>query len=149
MSGFDDGEEEGDRPVPSTWRLLSPRERWQWWSRLWSDSVLVCERYDLHLRAGWWRRDELVERMEAFCRWLWLLDSGHYDQPYSAPPGKLALLDYIGALRAELGGGGAEFDPAAEWAAYARQVIAWGAEPAAGVDPDEVPVIERLEDWIR
>ena len=117
--------------MEADWRPLSPPERWDWWTGLWFQVIALCERYRLELRTGWWREPELVERLEAFCRWVWLHDSGRLsDAPHSAPPGKLALLDYLRTtLRSDVAGGDGPFHPGADWAAYARHAIGLGAEP--------------------
>jgi len=115
------------------WRLLSPAERWKWWTHLWSDVILLSERYRLELRTGWWAEPELVERLEAFGRWVWLHDSWRLNNaPHSAPPGKLALLDYLRVLRSDLAGGDGPFHPDRDWRAYARHAIGLGAEPPGG-----------------
>jgi hypothetical protein len=126
------------------WRLLSPAERWAWWTGLWSDVIALYERYRLELRTAWWTEPELVERLEAFCRWVWLHDTGALKQaPHSSPPGKLALLDYLRTLRSDVAGGDGLFDPRQDWAAYARNAIGLGAEPPAGADVEVPPARPR------
>lgn len=133
--------------VVCDWRLLPPSERWAWWERLWADVVLLCERYKLELRRAWWRQAETVERLEAFCRWLWMHDSGRLAElPHSAPPGKLALLDYLERLRADLAGGDGLFDPDHEWPAYARHVHGLGGEPPDPRRLQQAPRVERPQE---
>jgi hypothetical protein len=124
-----------DELLVADWRFLSPAERWRWWTRLWSDVILLCERYRLELRTGWWTEPEVAERLEAFSRWVWMHDCGRlHEAPHSSPPGKLALLDYLRTLRSDVAGGDGPFHPGRDWAAYARHAVTLGADPPADAD---------------
>ena len=65
----DDGWPEDDTiRWPLTWRGLLPRERWQWFERLWSDACELRVRYRLAIRSQWWEDEVQVEALAALAR---------------------------------------------------------------------------------
>ena len=73
----DDGWPEDDAiRWPLTWRGLLPRERWQWFERLWSDVCELRARYRLAIRSQWWEDEVQVEALAALAAWTARYDSG-------------------------------------------------------------------------
>jgi hypothetical protein len=125
----DDGWEDTDAVRwPLSWQALYPRERWQWFERLWADVCALRERYRLAVRSGWWEDQLQVEALAALAAWVERYDSGEWDDP----PGKLALLYDIERVSGLLRDGGDPFHPDRDRLAFARYVIDIGCQPPTG-----------------
>jgi hypothetical protein len=129
-----DGEDEGDFPEtnghrwPLTWRELYPRERWQWFERLWSDVCALRERYRLAVRSAWWEDEIQVEALAALAAWTERYDSGEWDDP----PGKLALLYDLERVGVLLRDGLDPFHPERDRPAFISHLFALGGQPPSG-----------------
>ena len=119
---WDDGE---PQRWPLTWRGLLPRERWQWWERLWSDVCELRERYRLAIRAGWWADETQTEVLAALAAWVQRYDSGEWDDP----PGKLSLLFDLERVAAALRDGVDPFHPDRDRVAFVRHLVDLGCQP--------------------
>jgi hypothetical protein len=66
---------------------LLPLERWLWWEQLWSDAIMLGERYRVRALGlvGGRHPGRGARRLAA---WVARYDAGEWDDP----PGKLALL---------------------------------------------------------
>jgi hypothetical protein len=123
-----DPDELDGRRWPLHWAGLYPRERWQWFERLWTDALMLRERYRLSLRAGWWEDSVQVEALAALAAWVDRYDSGEWDDP----PGKLALLFDLERVAALLRDGIEPFHPDRDRLAFARHLIDIGCQPPPG-----------------
>jgi hypothetical protein len=125
------GESEGawDEPDsprwPLDWRGLYPRERWLWFDQLWSDVVMLRDRYRLAVRAGWWENDVQLEALAAVAAWVSRYDSGEWDDP----PGKLALLYDLERVAALLRDGLDPFSPDRDRPEFERHLVGLGCVP--------------------
>ncbi len=117
---------------PMTWRGLLPRERWQWFERLWQDVCALRERYHLAVRSGWWADELQVEVLAAFAAWVQRYDCGEWDDP----PGKLSLLFDIERVAAALRDGVDPFHPDRDRIAFVRHLIHLGCQPPPGQSPE-------------
>lgn len=124
----DDWAQNDARRWPLTWRGLYPRERWQWFERLWTDVCMLHERYRLAIRSGWWEDQVQVEALAALAAWTELYDSGEWDDP----PGKLALLYDLERVSGLLRDGLDPFHPDRDRTAFARHLIDLGCQPPPG-----------------
>jgi hypothetical protein len=113
---------------PLVWQGLCPRERWQWFERLWSDVSRLRERYRLAVRSGWWLDQVQVEALAALASWVGRYDSGEWDDP----PGKLALLYDLERVATLLRDGGEPFHPDRDRPAFVAHLIDLGCHPPAG-----------------
>jgi hypothetical protein len=109
---------------PLAWQGLYPRERWMWFEQLWSDAIMLRERYYLALRSGWWTDPIQVEALAALASWVARYDSGEWDDP----PGKLALLYDLERLGGLLRDGREPFRPDRDRAAYVAHLIELGCQ---------------------
>jgi hypothetical protein len=125
----DDGwcDEEAGR-WPLTWRGLLPRERWQWWERLWTDVCRLRDRYRLAIRSGWWEDERQVEALAALAAWVDRYDSGEWDDP----PGKLSLLFDLERVASLLRDGVDPFHPDRDRLRFARHLVDLGCQPPPG-----------------
>jgi len=112
---------------PMVPRHLLPRERWLWWEQLWSDLLMLAERYRISPAKGWWENGLQVEALAALAVWVARYDSGEWDDP----PGKLALLYDLERVR-ELIRGSESFHPERDRAAFCRFLIDAGCQPPPG-----------------
>ena len=119
--------EPGQQCWPMAPNHLLPRERWLRWEQLWSDVVMVGERYRLRPDNDWWDDPIQVEALAAFAAWVARYDSGEWDDP----PGKLALLYDLRHVR-ELIRGSEPFQPERDRPAFARFLIDAGCQPPLG-----------------
>jgi hypothetical protein len=103
--------------------LLS-RERWLWWGQLWSDVVMLAERYRISPDKDWWEDGVKVEALAALAAWVARYDSGDWDDP----PRKLALLHDLERLR-QLIIGSEPFDVRRDRGAFDRFLIDSGCHP--------------------
>jgi hypothetical protein len=122
--GEEGWEEPGAQRWPLAWHSLYPRERWLWFEQLWSDVILLQERYHLALRSGWWTDQIQVEALAALASWVARYDSGEWDDP----PGKLALLYDIERVSLLLRDGREPFRPDRDRAAYVAYLVEVGAQ---------------------
>lgn len=120
-----DWEDAGAQRWPLAWQALYPRERWLWFEQLWSDVIMLRERYHLALRSGWWTDQIQVEALAALASWVARYDSGEWDDP----PGKLALLYDIERVGALLRDGREPFRPDRDRAAYVAHLADLGCQP--------------------
>jgi hypothetical protein len=97
---------------------LLPRERWLWWEQLWSDVIMLAERYRVRPAKDWWEDATQVEALAALAAWVSRYDSGEWDDP----PGKLALLYDLERVRG-LVGGHEPFHPERDRAAFRRFLL--------------------------
>ena len=117
---------------PLGWRYLYPRERWDWFERLWVDVCTLQERYRLGLRSGWWEDEVQIEALAALAAWVALYDSGEWDDP----PGKLALLHDLERVSLLLRDGREPFSPRRDRAEFRRYLDDLGCgAPRRGYDP--------------
>ena len=107
---------------------LLPRERWLWWEQLWSDVLMLGERYRVRPANEWWENAVQVEALAAVAAWVARYDAGEWDDP----PGKLALLYDLERVRELLRGSPEPFDPARDRATFARFLIDNGCQPPSG-----------------
>ena len=120
----------GERRWPLAPTGLLPRERWRWWEQLWSDVLMLGNRYRIRPGKDWWEDGTQVEALAALAAWVARYDSGEWDDP----PGKLSLLYDLDRVRAMIRG--AElFDPDRDRAAFTRFLIDSGAQPPPGGPP--------------
>ena len=115
----------GERRWPLAPTGLLPRERWRWWQQLWSDVLILGNRYRIRPGKDWWEDATQVEALAVFAAWAARYDSGEWDDP----PGKLSLLYDVervpGIIR------GAElFHPDRYRAGFTRFLIDSGCQPA-------------------
>jgi hypothetical protein len=121
-----DWDDEPDpRRWPLDWRGLYPRERWQWFERLWDDVCMLRRRYRLPVRSRWWEDAVQVEALAAMAAWIGRYDAGEWDDP----PGKLALLFELERLAAVLRDGNEPFQPDRDRLPFARHLIELGCQP--------------------
>ena len=121
-----------DEPVALTaerrWPMaptdLLPRERWLWWEQLWSDVLMLGNRYWVRPGKDWWEDGGQVEALAALAAWVARYDSGEWDDP----PGKLALLYDLERVR-QLIRDSEPFDPRRDRAAFDRFLIDSGCQP--------------------
>jgi hypothetical protein len=123
-----DGSEAEPQRWPLHWRGLYPRERWQWFERLWSDVCALRVRYRLPVRSRWWEDSVQVEALAALAAWAERYDGGEWDDP----PGKLGLLFELERIAALLRDGNEPFDPDRDRLAFARHLIDLGCQPPPG-----------------
>jgi hypothetical protein len=120
---------EGDEAVsprwPLDWQGLYPRERWMWFEQLWGDVCMLCDRYRLAVRSGWWENELQVETLAALAAWVSRYDSGEWDDP----PGKLALLYDLERASALLRDGIDPFHPGRDRPAFMRHLVERGCQP--------------------
>src|SRR3981081_34475 len=88
LGGEHDRLDLGERRWPLAPTDLLPRERWLWWEQLWSDVLMLGNRYRIRPGKDWWEDGTQGEALAALAAWLGRYDSGEWDDP----PGKLALL---------------------------------------------------------
>jgi hypothetical protein len=126
-SGHDELWEEPDvlQRWPLDWRGLYPRERWQWFDRLWGEVCSLRDRYRLPVRSRWWEDSVQVEALAAVAAWVARYDSGEWDDP----PGKLSLLLELERIHPLLRDGHDPFSPQRDRAAFARHLIELGCQP--------------------
>jgi len=106
---------------------LLARERWLWWEQLWSEVLMLAERYRVRPAKDWWENATHVEALAALAAWMARYDSGEWDDP----PGKLALLYDLERVR-ELIRGRDPFDPERDRRAFCRFLIDAGCQPPPG-----------------
>ena len=106
---------------------LLPRERWLWWEQLWSDVIMLGDRYRVRPGKDWWEDAVQVEALAALAAWVARYDPGEWD----APPGKLALLYDLERVRGLIHGS-EPFHPQRDRAAFARFLIEAGGQPPPG-----------------
>ena len=57
----DDHTEDPDQLIDTRWPLhphgLYPRERRLWFEQLWSDVLMLRQRYRMPVRSGWWENE--------------------------------------------------------------------------------------------
>ncbi len=124
----DDREEPEAQRWPLDWRGLYPRERWQWFERLWSDVCMLRDRYRLPIRSKWWEDSVQVEALAALAAWIARFDAGEWDDP----PGKLQLLLELDRLSALLRDGNDPFIADRDRLAFTRHLIELGCQPPPG-----------------
>ena len=124
-------DEDGPQRWPLTWRGLLPRERWQWFQRLWSDVCELRGRYRLAVRSRWWEDDVQIEVLAALAAWVARYDSGEWDDP----PGKLSLLFDLERVAAALRDGIDPFHPDRDRPAFVRHLVELGCQPPPGSGP--------------
>ena len=110
---------------PLDWRGLYPRERWQWFERLWSDVSRLRDRYRLPVRSRWWEDPIQVEALAALAAWVSRYDCGEWEDP----PGKLTLLFELDRLAALLRDGNEPFLPERDRRAFVGYLIDLGCQP--------------------
>lgn len=128
---WDDPDSDWEEPTPRwplVWQGLYPRERWQWFERLWSDVCMLRDRYRLAVRSGWWADQVQVEALAALASWVSRYDSGEWDDP----PGKLTLLYDLERVATLLRDGGEPFHPDRDRPAFAAHLVELGCHPPAG-----------------
>lgn len=137
MNWFDSDDEPWDDPGAGTpedaeagrwplhWRTLYPRERWRWFDQLWSDVCMLCERYRLAVKSGWWEDQIQLEALAALAAWVARYDSGEWDDP----PGKLSLLFDLERVADLLRDGSGPFRPDRDRIAFVRYLLDAGCEP--------------------
>ncbi len=123
----EDERELADQRWPMAPSHLLARERWLWWEQLWSDVLMLAERYRISPGNDWWEDGVKVEALAALAAWVARYDSGEWDDP----PGKLALLYDLEHVR-ELIRGSEPFDAARDRAAFDRFLIDDGCQPPPG-----------------
>lgn len=128
LRGGEPWEDEEPRRWPMTWRGLLPRERWQWFERLWHDVCELRDRYRLAVRSRWWEDDLQVEVLAALAAWVQRYDSGEWDDP----PGKLSLLFDLERVAAALRDGVDPFHPDRDRVAFVRHLVDIGGQPPPG-----------------
>jgi hypothetical protein len=111
-----------------TWRGLLPRERWQWFDRLWQDVCELRGRYRLAVRSRWWEDERQVEVLAALAAWVQRYDSGEWDDP----PGKPSLLFDLERVAAALREGADPFHPERDRAAFVRHLGDLGCQQPPG-----------------
>jgi hypothetical protein len=116
--------ERGQQRWPMAPNHLLPRERWLWWEQLWSDVLMLGNRYRIRPGNDWWEDATQVEALAALAAWVARYDSGEWDDP----PGKLALLCDLDRVR-EMIRGTEPFDPDRDRAAFARFLTDSGCQP--------------------
>ena len=121
-------DDDGPQRWPMTWRGLLPRERWQWFERLWTDVCTLRERYRLAVRSQWWADEVQVEILAALAAWVQRYDSGEWDDP----PGKLSLLFDLERVGAALRDGVDPFHPDRDRVAFVRHLVDIGGQPPRG-----------------
>ena len=130
MNDWSEGEPD-ELALEQRWPLtpanLLPRERWLWWEQLWTDVLMLAERYRISLGKDWWENGLQVEALAAVAAWVARYDSGEWDDP----PGKLALLYDLERVR-ELIRGSDPFHPQRDRAAFCRFLIDSGCQPPPG-----------------
>jgi len=129
----EDGHDElglDQRRWPMTPTNLLPRERWLWWQQLWSDVLMLGERYRVRPGKDWWEDGMQVEALAAMAAWIERYDCGEWDDP----PGKLALLYDLERVR-ELIRGAEPFHPERDRGAFVLFLIDAGCQPPTGSDP--------------
>jgi hypothetical protein len=120
-----DGDEAVCQRWPLDWQGLYPRERWMWFEQLWGDVCMLCDRYRLAVRSGWWENELQVETLAALAAWVSRYDSGEWDDP----PGKLALLYDLERASALLRDGIDPFHPHRDRTAFTRHLVELGCQP--------------------
>ena len=123
-----DWEDQPSSRWPLSWRGLYARERWLWFEQLWTDVLVLRERYRLAIRSGWWEDDLQVETLAALAAWVERYDSGEWDDP----PGKLALLYDLERVAMLLRDGVEPFYPERDRTAFMRYLIELGCHPPPG-----------------
>jgi hypothetical protein len=107
----DDDTEDSDQLIetrwPMHWQSLYTRERRLWFEQLWTDVLMLRQRYRLPVRSGWWENELQVEALAATAAWAHRYDTGEWDDP----PGKLALLFDLERVAHLLRDGQDPFDP--------------------------------------
>ena len=62
----------GELAVEQRWPMapahLLPRERWMWWEQLWTDVIMLAERYRISPAKDWWKNRLQVEALAALVR---------------------------------------------------------------------------------
>jgi hypothetical protein len=118
----DDHTEDPDQLIDIRWPLhshgLYPRERRLWFEQLWSDVVLLRQRYRVPVRSGWRENEIQVEALAATAAWTHRYDTGEWDDP----PGKLALLFDLERVAQLLRDGEDPFDPERDRARFERHL---------------------------
>ena len=119
MNDWSEGEPD-ELALEQRWPLtpadLLPRERWLWWEQLWTDVLMLAERYRISPRKDWWENGVQVEALAALAAWVARYDSGEWDDP----PGKLALLYDLERVAALLSHGNEPFHPDRDRLGFAR-----------------------------
>jgi hypothetical protein len=122
----------GERRWPLAPTGLLPRERWLWWEQLWSDVLMLGDRYRIRPARDWWEDGTQVEALAALAAWVARYESGEWDDP----PGKLTLLYDLDCVREMIRGTGL-FHPDRDRAGFARFLIESGCQPPpSGRSPD-------------
>ncbi len=102
---------------------LLPRERWLWWEQLWTEVVMLVERYRINPGKDWWEDSTKVEALAALAAWVGRYDSGEWDDP----PGKLVLLYDLERVQ-QLTGGHDPFHPDRDRPAFVRFLVDTGCQ---------------------
>jgi hypothetical protein len=110
---------------PLDWRGLHPKERWDWFERLWEDVCALRDRYRLAVRSRWWEDAIQLEALAATAAWVARYDAGEWDDP----PGKLAMLLELERLQTLLRDGSEPFDPERDRTAFVRHLVELGCQP--------------------
>jgi len=130
MTDWSEGEHD-ELALEQRWPMapthLLPRERRRWWEQLWSDVIMLGDRYRVRPAKDWWEDAVQVEALAALAAWVARYDSGEWDDP----PGKLSLLYDLERVR-ELIRGGEPFHPQRDRGAFARFLIEAGGQPPPG-----------------
>src|SRR5438874_13287914 len=130
MTDWSEGEHD-ELALEQRWPMapahLLPRERWLWWEQLWSDVIMLGDRYRVRPGNDWWEDGVEVEALAALAAWLARYDAGEWDDP----PGKLALLYDLERVR-QLIKGSEPFDARRDRAAFDRFLIDQGCQPPPG-----------------
>jgi hypothetical protein len=136
MTDWSEGEHDelelGERRWPLAPTNLLPREQWLWWEQLWSDALMLGNRYRVRPGTDWWEDGQQAEALAALAAWVGRYDSGEWDDP----PGKLALLYDLEHVR-ELIRGTEPFHPERDRAVFTRFLIDSGCQPPPGGRPSD------------
>ena len=89
---------------------------------------ILCERYRLMVRSGWWEDEIQVEALSAVAQWTARYDSGEWDDP----AGRLALLYDLQRIAELLRPGLQAFAPDRDRGDFERYVAELGREPPPG-----------------
>jgi hypothetical protein len=86
LEGEHDGLDLGERRWPLAPTDLLPRERWPWWEQLWSDVLMLGNRYRIQPGKDWWEDGQQVEALAALAPWVRL---GRGDWQIKSPMSRL------------------------------------------------------------
>jgi hypothetical protein len=73
MTDWSEGEHDElalDQRWPMAPAHLLPRERWLWWEQLWSDVIMLSDRYRVRPGKDWWEDAVQVEALAALAAWV-------------------------------------------------------------------------------